>query len=237
MRDASLAEIRELALFRDIGEATFEALTRSAYHQTFPPQVTLIHQGQSADFFHVVTDGLVELVGNWNGRENTMVVLRPVSTFTLAACMTDAPYLMAARTIEQSRVILIPSSDLRAAFAADTAFALAIAHELANCYRGMVRHAKDMKLRTSRERLAGYILRQSALRGGASRFELPLEKRLLASFLGMTPENLSRALRALRDDGLAIDATHVTIADRAALDRVAHVTPLIDGPEPGAPDR
>ncbi|MFZ1726426.1 MAG: helix-turn-helix domain-containing protein [Albidovulum sp.] len=233
MRDSDLAEIRGLALFRDIGDETFANLTHGAYHQTFPPQVVLIGEGQNADFLHVLTDGAVELFAGWNGKETTMAVLRPVSTFILAACIIDAPYLMSARTLVQSRVMMIPRSDLHVAFAGDPVFAQAIVSELANCYRSVVRHAKDIKLRASRERLAGYILRQSRVRGGACRFELPLEKRLLASYLGMTPENLSRALRALRDDGVEIDGTRITIADPVALDRVAHATPLIDGPELG----
>ena len=153
MRDTDLAEIRALALFRDIGDAAFAALTRGAYHQTFPPQVNLISEGEAADFLHVLTDGSVELFAGWSGRETTMSVLRPVSTFILAACINDAPYLMSARTLVQSRIMMIPVSDLRAAFAADPVFAQAIVRELAGCYRSVVRHAKDLKLRASRERL------------------------------------------------------------------------------------
>jgi CRP/FNR family transcriptional activator FtrB len=234
MRVTNLTEIRDLALFRDIDELTFSGLMRGAYHQSFPPQVTLIEEGQAADFLHVVTDGTVELFARWNGKETTMAVLRPVSTFILAACINDAPYLMSARTLVPSRIVLIPGSDLRTAFGTDAAFAQAIVRELASCYRTVVRHAKDLKLRASRERLANYILRQSAVFGGGSQFDLPLEKRLLASYLGMTPENLSRALKALRGDGVTVEGMQVTITDPKALDRVACATPLIDGPDHGS---
>ncbi len=240
MRNADLEEIRALSLFRDLSEEHFAALTRGAYHQSFPPQVTLIEEGQQADFLHVVTEGAVELYAGWNGRETTMAVVRPISTFILAACITDAPYLMSARTLMPSRVALIPGSDLRAAFAQDVAFAQAILRELAECYRGVVRHAKGLKLRASRERLAAYLLRQSGAGGGAV-FDLQIEKRLLASYLGMTPENLSRSIRSLRDAGVSVEGQRVTISNRAALVAIAQPTELLDGPacrgaaEDGAP--
>jgi len=236
MREADLEEIRALSLFRDMDAAHFSDLMRGAYHQNFPPQVTLIHEGATADFLHVVTEGAVELYAEWDGRETTMMVARPVSTFILAACINDAPYLMSARTLMPSRVVMIPGSDLRAAFLRDAAFAVAIVRELAACYRGVIRHAKDLKLRTSKERLANFILRQSQKLGGANSYELPLEKRLLASVLAMTPENLSRAFKALRDEGVTVEGATVRITDLGRLARFARATRLIDGPDAeGAP--
>ena len=48
-----------------------------------------------------------------------MATVRPISTFILAATIKDAPYLMSARTLEKSRIALIPSQDVRAIFDAD----------------------------------------------------------------------------------------------------------------------
>jgi CRP/FNR family transcriptional regulator, transcriptional activator FtrB len=72
-----------------------------------------------------------------------------------------------ARTLERSRIVLVPSSDLRAIFRRDSEFAVSVIQELAGCYRSVVRHAKGLKLRTSRERIAAYLLRQSTLAGHA----------------------------------------------------------------------
>ena len=118
-----------------------------------------------------------------------MAVVRPVSTFILAASIRDAPYLMSARTLQRSRVLLIPSADLRAAIATDGRFAMSAMSDLAGCYRSMVRHTKNLKLRNTRERIAAYLLRQSRVLDNAPGFMLPVEKRLLASYRGMTPEN------------------------------------------------
>ncbi|WP_343115752.1 helix-turn-helix domain-containing protein [Ostreiculturibacter nitratireducens] len=229
MRDADLEEIRALSLFRDMDLDHFAELMRGAYHQSFPAQVTLIEEGRAADFLHIVTEGAVELFAGWKDRETTLAVARPVSTFILAACINDAPYLMSARTLVPSRIVMIPGSDLRTAFARDAAFAQAIVRELSGCYRSVVRHTKNIKLRTSKERLAAFFVSEAEKAGQKLTYDLPFEKRVLASYLGMTPENLSRALRQLKDDGVVVDGTRVTINDMKRLQEIALTGPLIDG--------
>jgi CRP/FNR family transcriptional regulator, transcriptional activator FtrB len=232
MRLHELPEIRHLPLFRDMMQVNFESLMQGAYAQSFPAGLELMRQGDPADFLHVVMEGSVELFSHWGGRDCTMGVVSPVGTFILAACIRDAPYLMSARTLERSRIVLVPSSDLRAIFRRDSEFAVSVIQELAGCYRSVVRHAKGLKLRTSRERIAAYLLRQSTLAGPVASYILPVEKRLLASYLGMTPENLSRALKSLEPDGVKIDGMRVIITDRAKLKALARPDRLIDGPDP-----
>ncbi len=229
MRPADLPELRSLDLLDGMEDANFELLTRGAYVQTFPPQVELITEGDAADFLHVVLDGSVELFANWNRRETVLATVRPVTTFILAATIRDAPYLMSARTLEKTRLALLPSRDVRDLFERDAAFARSIVRDLAGAFRVMIKTTKNLKLRSSVERLANYLLRQQELAGRLD-FVLPDEKRRIASFLGMTPENLSRAIRALRPYAVRIEGSDVTIEDLPTLLRLARPTPLIDDP-------
>lgn len=228
MRPDDLPELRALALFHEMSDPAFEALVRGAYVQTFPPQVQLITEGDPADFLHVVLSGQVELFASWADRETVMSIIGPVSTFILAATIRDQPYLMSARTVEKARVALIPSEDVRAVFRIDSAFARATVTELAACFRASIKHSKDLKLRSALERLANYLLREAGARG--PRFELPVSKARLASFLGMTPENLSRAFATLSQYGVKVEGATITLGAPAELARLARPTPLIDDP-------
>jgi CRP/FNR family transcriptional activator FtrB len=232
MRPSDLPEIRHLPLFSDMLQANFEQLMQGAYAQNFPAGVELVRQGDPADFLHIVIEGAVELFAEWGGQSCTMAVVKPVGTFILAACIKDAPYLMSARTLQKSRVILIPASDLRAVFRRDPEFAVSTITELASCYRAVVRHAKVLKLRNSRERVAAYLLQQLRRAGPGMSYTLALEKRVIASYLGMTPENLSRTLRALESEGVQVTGSTVSITDYARLAAIAQPDPLLDGPDP-----
>lgn len=235
MRLEDAPEIRRLSLFATMAEAAFEALVRGAYLQTFPPQVQLMAEGDKPDFLQVLIEGSVELYATWNRRETTMAMLRPVTTFIPAAAITDRANLMSARTLAKSRIALIPAEDVRRAFRADPHFAVAMANELAVDFRTVTKHVKELKLRSSIERLAACLLRLDAETGLTGSFALPCEKRQLAAYLGMTPESLSRALASLRAYGVSVDQGGITLANVEDLRRLAKPTPLIDQPERALP--
>jgi CRP/FNR family transcriptional regulator, transcriptional activator FtrB len=90
-------------------------------------------------------------------------------------------------------------------------------HELAGDLRDIIEDFKNHRLRTSVERLAEWMLRSDQRAGGTGRFAIPYDKRTLASYLGMTPENLSRNLASLTSVGVAVHGPQVTLNDRAAL--------------------
>ncbi len=228
MPDTERPSIRALPLFADMEEPHFDILMRAAYIQNFPPMVDMITEGDPSDFLHIVLSGSVGLYSNWNNRETAMATVRPISTFILAATIRDAPYLMSARTLEKSRVVLLPSVDVRTVFAQDQHFARAVVSELAHCYRGVVRSTKDLKLRTSVERLANYLLRQQHRAGGSAEFTLNTEKRRLASILGMTPENMSRAIKTLKPYGVEVHGNKVSIKNQGDLISFAKPSPLMD---------
>lgn len=218
MRPGERPEIARLPLFREMQEEQRERIFSGAFLQVFPPQLTLFEIGQHADFLHVLVDGLVELYATSAGRDTTMRIIEPVTSFIQAAVVTDMPYLMSARTLAPSRILLIPAPLVREVIKEDTALMQATMRELAIAYRNMVRALTDMKLRQSAERLGNLILQQERRQGGTGKVRLRAEKRLLASLLGMTPENLSRAFAVLGSHGLAVNGAELTIVDRAALE-------------------
>ncbi|MBN9307694.1 MAG: cyclic nucleotide-binding domain-containing protein [Devosia sp.] len=233
MRMEDAAQVRETPLFSGMSEQVFDALTTGAFLQTFPPHVELFREGEAADFLYVVMDGMVELYAAWNNREAAITTVRPTGTFILAAVVRDACYLMSARTLGRCRLLMLPAASVRQALTSDHAFAIAMIDELSGCYRAAVKAQKNLKLRTGVERLAAYLL-QTGTRSGASGFELPCDKRTLASLLGMTAENLSRAFATLRPYGVIVSGSTITLAAPDDLARLAKPAALIDDLDPAA---
>ena len=228
MRPGERPEIANLPLFREMQEAQRDRIFSGSFLQVFPPQLTLFELGQHPDFLHVLVDGLVELFAHSAGRDTTMRIVEPVTSFILAAVVTDQPYLMSARTLVASRILLVPAALVREVVKDDCALMQATMRELAHAYRDMVRALTDMKLRQSAERLGNLILQQNRRQGGTGRVQLKAEKRLLASLLGMTPENLSRAFGVLGGHGVTVNGAQVAITDRGALETFARPDPVRD---------
>jgi CRP/FNR family transcriptional activator FtrB len=228
VQSVDIDQIRTLPLFATMAPDNFDSLMKVAYLQRFPAQIELINEGDFADFLYVVLEGRVELYSTGNDRETTMAMITPVSTFLLAATIKSASYLMSGRTIKASRVLLIPSEDVRRILDIDPGFSRAIVDELATCYRSVVKATKNLKLRTAVERVGNYIIRLQDKSEGADMVELPVGKRVLASMLGMTPENLSRAFSALQSYGILVSGPRIEITDRDALVTYCKPNPLID---------
>lgn len=224
MRPEEADEIRVLPLFRDCADPHFATLLQRGFLQRFPPGLVLIHEDDPADFLHVVVEGMVEMVTAHAGRETTLGFVRPFGTFILAAVLMDRVYLQAARTLEKSRILMIPAAAVRDTMRADPAFMTAVTRELATAYRDTVKELKSQKLRNGAERLANWLLRHE--RDGA--VLIPVEKRTLAARLGMTPENLSRAFATLGSCNVEVQGPRVLLHDRAALEKLAKPSPLID---------
>ena len=201
---------------------------QAAYLKLFPAKLELISEGTPADFLYIVIEGCVELFARSNGHESTMGMVCPVGSFILTAVLKDAVYLMSARTCMRSKVLMVPSGNIRDIFQKDEVFARAIVVELANCYRSVVKEHKDIKLRTAVERLANRLLRYHNDQGSSGSLELPYDKRTLASLLGMTPENLSRAFNTLRPYGVTVDNMTIGLNDVGALETLAKPNVLID---------
>jgi len=229
MRTSELTLVRKLPLFHEMADRHFEYLTAAALLQRFPPGVVLINEGALPDFLHIVVEGSVELFAAHKGRETTIDIIRPVTTFILAAVIRDEVYLKSARSLAEAHILMLPAENVREVFSKDAAFARAVVNELALRYRDVVRALKNEKLRTSAERLANWILMSEQRQGRAGRVALACDKRTLASQLGMTPENLSRNLSLLAKHGVKSSGLEIVIEDRPALSSFAHPTALIDG--------
>lgn len=230
MRADDIDEMRRLPLFNGVNQTLAESMLKVAYLQRFPAYVELVREGEPADFLHVIVDGQVEVFSAYRDRETTVAVLGPGHSFIVAAVILDRIYLKSARALTPAKVLLIPAEAVRETFAQDAGFARAMAVELATAYRAVVKELKNQKLRSSLERLANWLLVQDAATGITGRLELPFDKKVLASRLGMVPEVLSRSFAALQPYGVTVSGGTITLGDRFALSKLAHPTETIDDP-------
>ena len=231
MRPADVDEMRGLTLFSGVKESHLNPVLQSSFLQRFPGHVELVREGEPADFLHVVIDGQVEIFSAYRDRETTISVIGPGASFIVAAVLLDRIYLKSARTLVASRILMIPAESVRHLFSDDAAFARAITAELALAYRNVVKELKNQKLRSGLERLACWLLNRHSETGSAGRFEMPFDKKILASRLGMAPEVLSRSFSSLGAYGVSVNGPSITLNDLAALEILAKPNPTFDNPD------
>lgn len=228
MRAHELAQLKSLPLFDGMKPEHFASLLDAALLQQFPAGVVLIHEGTQADFLHVLVDGLVEIFSEQGDSEWGISLLKPVSTFILAAVVVDQAYLNSARTLAPSRILLIPAARARAVFDKDVAFARMVAKELALAYRASVKKLRGYMARSTVERLANWILTEA--RGEDGAVVVPFDRGTLASHIGTSRESLSRNLAFLTEHGIRVRGREIIIDSRSDLEALARPQQLIDDP-------
>lgn len=219
-----------LPYFAGLSEASVKQLLDGAQLQRFPMHTVLIRQGESPDFLHVVVEGRIEVFTSYRDRETTVDVLGEGDCYILAAVFLDKAYLKSARAMSPARLLMIPAPAVRQVFREDIVFAEKCAAELAHGYRRLVKEISNLKLRSSVERLANWLLLHARRDETNAQFLIPFDKKTLAAKLGIAPEVLSRNFAALAAHGVKVTGKSVEVTDLHLLERLAQPLPEIDDP-------
>lgn len=180
MRAEDRSTAAALTYFDGLAEASIQQLLEGAQLQRFPIHADIIAQGHHPEFLHVVVEGRVEVFTSYLDRETTVDILGEGECFILAAVILDKAYLKSARSLTPTRILLIPAAAVRAVFRQDAAYAEKCAADLARGYRRLVKEVNNLKLRTSLERLANWLLHHARRDEANSHFLIPFDKKTLA---------------------------------------------------------
>jgi len=232
MENAPLEDvIASLSMFSGLSVAGHGTATDAAVVQWANKGSVLFEQGAPPNFLVVVLDGTVHLLGrSIQGQEMVIEVVEAPGPLLPAAVVSGAPYLMRARCIEDVRVLMIKADVFRDLLASEPSLALSTIDCLSTQFRSMVRQIKTLKLRPGPQRVAAYLIELTRRQSNKATVNLPFEKGLIASQLGMTRESFSRILATLQRDMIQMDGQVIHIRDRDALEELSAPDPLIDGP-------
>ncbi|WP_425069607.1 cyclic nucleotide-binding domain-containing protein [Reyranella sp.] len=233
MRTTDLPLIRRSRLFAQVGEIDLAAMLTTCFVQTLPAGAALCHQGEKAEFLHIVLSGRVGLFGSAGHDEALVEFFGPGDAFIVPAVVLDAPYLLTARILEEGRILMWPAAAFRAQLRATGSLAFGAVLLLSGYWRTLIGQIKDLKLLSAIERLSAFLLALAPRETGPVTVTLPGGRRLVAGRLGITPQSLSRAFAALRPLGISGGGRQVTIVDPGRLREFAGARAL-KGPDGGA---
>jgi len=182
---------------------------------------TVCHTGDPCTGFHVVVYGQVKLgFTSPQGVEKVVEIVRPGQSFGEALMFLDAPYIVFAQALADSMLLHVAKQAVLDELARDAGFARRMLSGLSQRLHGLVRDVEAYTLRSSHERVIGYLLAEAPedANGGSAEVHLTAGKSVIASRLNMTPEHFSRILHELGNDGaIEIRGRTVRIPDIARL--------------------
>jgi CRP/FNR family transcriptional activator FtrB len=222
--------LRDIPWLSAVPAGALAELAAHAMLHRIPGGSRLFEQAETPAFAQILLAGAVELLAVKGRTETLVATVRPVDMILPAAVLTRQPFLVSARVLKEAAILLVQADAFRSAVARDHRLCLAVLACQAAQFRGQLRKAKAIHLRSADERIGCYLLGLAETADGQL-IRLPHEKRLIASQLGMTRETLSRALRQMGRHGLRVEGDTLHVDDLTAARAAFPLDPLVDGPE------
>jgi CRP-like cAMP-binding protein len=181
----------------------------------------LFRPGDPSRGFYVVRAGTIRVYGmSPQGKEITQEIAGANDAFAVASIFSDT-YHCFAEALKDSHLYLIKKKDFLDLVTTDKEFAVAWMRMLSHMVISLRRRLVDLVLKSPKARVAGYLLFLADMQGSQSVI-LPVPRKELATFLGMTHETFYRIAKEMSNQGLArFSGQAIDILDR---DRLAEQT-------------
>ncbi len=213
-----LLEFMLLPIFIGLQLSDLALLLRDAWVQHYSDGHAVFHSAEPADRLYVILDGHVELFVETEAKKSVLDVVRRPALLGEAALYGDGCYGESARIVGHSRLLAIPAQPFLAVLSQRFDLTRRMLAVMSNRLHGLVKHISSLKIDTTAQRLAGFLLGIADSHDGIVTARFLYDKRLAAEALGMTAESLSRALGRLEQLGVQRRSeSEVIIDDLAAL--------------------
>lgn len=223
-------ELRRAYLFADMSEPHLQLLVNSLQDIHLDAGKTLFRQGQAAERFYFVREGLVKLFRlSPEGDEKIIEIMRPGETFAEAVMFMGAQgrYPVNAEAINASRVYAFEQKIFLNLLRESSEATFGLLGSMSRRLHMLVNQIESLTLQNATYRLVAYLLEQIPRDVKTSpEVQLTTPKGVIASRLAIQPETLSRILAKLRQGGLIeVNGNHITIRDVQALRETVQLPP------------
>jgi CRP-like cAMP-binding protein len=189
------------SIFLQLSPEHRKKLEQIAVQVALPKGKQLFAPGDPSRGFYVVQEGMVRVYGmSPQGKEITQEIAGQGSAFALASPFSST-YHCFAEALTESRLYLIKKAEFLDLVSGDLEFATEWMRLLSQMVIQLRRRVVDLTLRTPKARIASYFLLLSEMQNSQS-ITLPVPRKELATFLGMTHETFYRTAKEMENEGL-----------------------------------
>lgn len=208
------------ALFEGLERPQKEALARIAVPQEFRTGELIFSEGDAADGFYIIAEGRVRVfkIGA-DGREQTLHIFRANESFAEVPTFHGDTYPAFAAAVGPALLLFFQRGRFIGLMKQDFPLCLNMFRVLAGRLLDLAGLIEGLSLKETPARVAAYLLMLSEAQHEPGPVTLDTSKAQLATFIGATPETLSRVLARMAQAGAIelLKGRRVRIRDLAQL--------------------
>jgi CRP-like cAMP-binding protein len=210
--------LSQLPLFSALAPGQMQRIAAGVRERRLAKGEMLFQKGDPARGFFVVVSGQIKLaLPSAQGNEKVVEIIGARQSFGEAVMFMDRPFPVFAEALVDTRLLHIGKDAVFQLIDTDASFAHRLLAGLSMRLHSLIADVESYTLRSSAQRLIGYLLQHSPHEdeaGNRVEIRLPTSKHILASRLNLTPETFSRILHELSEAGLIeVQGRNITVPD------------------------
>jgi CRP/FNR family transcriptional regulator len=194
-------DFREI-VFSFLNDDEIQELCDNKEEQSFRKGEVINHEGEKISYFKYLKSGLVKLYRRTsNGEEQVITITRPFEFVSNMSIFSEERYNYSVAAVEDSVVCAVDLAFIKKLFMNNGAFGMGLMARVAKMNDKIITQTLDIRQKNLVGRVA-YILLYFTKEIYKTRvFDMPVSRKEIADYIGMSTANVIRTLSDFKKDG------------------------------------
>ena len=190
-------------VFSYLDEAGILELCNNKSEQSFRKGDVINQEGEKITSFKYLKSGLVKLFRSTpSGEEQVISITRPFEFVSNMSIFSGEKYRYSVSALEDSVVCVVRLDYIKNLFLKNGAFAMGLLTRMAEINEKIIMQALDIRQKNLIGRIAYVLLYFSKEIYNSRIFDLPVSRKEIADFIGMSTANVIRTMSEFKKEGI-----------------------------------
>jgi len=195
-------EFRDV-VFSYLDDDTIQELCNNKEEQSFRKGEVINHEGEKIMNFKYLKSGLVKLYRRTsNGEEQVITITRPFEFVSNMSIFSEERYKYSVAAIEDSVVCVVRLEFIKQLFMKNGGFAMGLLTKISKINDKIINQTLDLRQKNLIGRVAFVLLYFTNEIYNTRVFDLPVSRKEIADYIGMSTANVIRTLSDFKREGI-----------------------------------
>lgn len=195
-------EFRDI-VFAHLDDDTIQELCNHKEEQSFRKGEVINHQGEKITDFKYLKSGLVKLYRRTSaGDEQVITITRPFEFVSNMSIFSEERYRYSVAAVEDSVVCTVQLDFIKQLFLKNGGFAMGLLTKISKINDKIISQTLDIRQKNLIGRVAFVLLYFTRDIYNSMVFDLPVSRKEIADYIGMSTANVIRTMSDFKKDGI-----------------------------------
>lgn len=215
-------KLRSLFFFHTSADV-LELMCENKVEHQYDKGEIIIWEGSKIKDFTYLRSGLVKLSRKGtDGKDQIISFAKPFDFVSLLSVFSSSTYNYTVTSLEETIICAIDLEKLKAVALKNGEFTMGLMVRVSEATDRIILNNLDIRRKNLKGRVAHVLLYLANHIYKGNKFELPISRREIAEYIGMTTENVIRTMSEFRKDGiLKFDGKEIEIVNEKLLETIS----------------